>query len=68
MKKPAEILKGDVNADGEVNIADAVLLQKWLLAAEDAELADWEAGDLCDDGRLDAFDMAFLRRQLTANG
>ena len=31
-------VKGDVNADGKFNIADAVILQKWLLAFPDVKL------------------------------
>ena len=56
---------GDVNADGSLNVSDLVLLQKWLLAAPDAELANWQAGDLREDNRLDAFDLCLMRRMLT---
>lgn len=59
-----EIIKGDVNGDGEFNTSDLVLLQKWLLAVPDTELANWKAGDLCKDDRLDVFDMAMMRQQL----
>ena len=34
---------GDVNADGSFNVSDLVLLQRWLLSAPDAELANWQA-------------------------
>ena len=57
-------VRGDVNADGEFNVADLVLLQKWLLAVPDTELADWQAGDLCTDGRLDTFDLVMMRKEL----
>ena len=46
---------GDLNADGEFSIADVVLLQKKLLTVPDTVLADWQAGDLCADGKLDAY-------------
>ncbi|MBR4362046.1 MAG: dockerin type I repeat-containing protein [Ruminococcus sp.] len=55
---------GDVNADGSFNVSDLVLLQRWLLAAPDSELADWQAGDLCEDNRLDVFDLCLMRRML----
>ena len=55
---------GDVNADGEFNVADLVVLQNWLLVRPDAELADWKAGDLCEDDRLDVFDLVLMRRKL----
>lgn len=55
------IIKGDANLDGQVSIADAVILQKWLLGASD-ELTCWRNVDLCEDGIIDVFDMALLRR------
>ena len=55
---------GDVNADGEFNVADLVTLQNWLLAKPDSKLADWKAGDLCEDDRLDVFDLCLMRRML----
>ena len=61
-------IRGDVNADGELSVADLVLLQKWLLAVPDTKLADWKAGDLCEDDRLNVFDLCLLRRELTQAG
>lgn len=55
---------GDVNADGICSIADAVLLQKWLLAVPNTTLIDWKAGDLYEDERLDAFDLCLMRQLL----
>lgn len=57
--------KGDVNLDGECSIADAVMLQKWLLRA--GELTCWQNADLCEDGIIDAFDLCLLRRMLTSD-
>lgn len=62
---PAETIKGDVNKDGKFNVADLVLLQKWLLAVPNTKLTDWKAGDLCEDGSIDAFDMVIMRQLLT---
>lgn len=59
-----ESVRGDVNADGEFNVSDLVLLQKWLLAVPDTKLADWKAADLCNDDRLDVFDLCFMRKEL----
>lgn len=53
-------IKGDVNADGSVNIADLVMMCNWLLGSN--ELTDWEAGDLCEDGVIDTFDFVLLRK------
>ena len=55
------LMKGDVNADGDTNMNDAVLLQKWLLAVPDTKLADWRAGDLCRDERLNVYDMILMK-------
>ena len=57
-------VKGDVNADGTFNVADVILLQKWLLAVPDTHLADWKAGDFFDDDRLDVFDLCLMKREL----
>lgn len=53
--KAAQII-GDINKDGSCNIADAVLLKKWLLAEPNIALADWKAGDMDSNGRLNAVD------------
>ena len=58
---------GDVNADGKFNVADVVALQKWLLAIPDTKLADWKAGNLCNDNRLDVFDLCLMKRELLKN-
>ena len=57
---------GDLNADGEFSIADVVLLQKKLLTVPDTVLADWQAGYLCADCKLDALDLGAMRQALTA--
>lgn len=55
---------GDVNGDGEVTIADAVLLQKWLLAIPDTRLAAWNSADMNRDGSLSAADLTLLKCKL----
>ena len=57
-------LRGDVNSDNTFNVADLVTLQNWLLAGSNAELADWQAGDLCEDGIIDVFDAIMMRKLL----
>ena len=61
---PAASLKGDVNKDGKVSIADAVLLQKWLLKLPDTALPDPQAADVSGDGTLTAADLTMLKRIL----
>lgn len=55
---------GDCDADGELTVADTVLLQKWLLSVPDTKLSDWKAADLCEDGVIDIFDLAMMKRAL----
>ena len=52
---------GDVNADGDFNIADLVMLEKFLLGA--GTLTDWQVGDLYNDGKLDVFDLIVMRKE-----
>ena len=59
-----EVIAGDVNMDGAFNVADVVLLQKWLLAVPDTHLANWKAADLCEDDRLNVFDLCMMKRAL----
>lgn len=63
----ADTIKGDANADGEFSISDVVTLQKWLLNVPDTELIDYKAVDLCEDGKLDVFDLCMMKNLLTSN-
>lgn len=53
---------GDCNADGKFSIADAVMLQKWLIAESNAVLTDWKSADLCEDGVINVFDFNMMKR------
>lgn len=64
--QPAKV-KGDVNSDGVFSVADAVLLQKWLLAVPDTKLADCNAADLCEDNSLDVFDLCVMKKMLVSS-
>lgn len=59
-----EHVKGDINADGAFNVADVVTMQKWLLAVPNVTLANWKAANLCEDDRLDVFDLCMMKREL----
>ncbi len=59
-------LRGDVNADGQFSVADVVMLQKWLICSPGISLSDWNAGDLCEDQRIDVFDLCIMKRELLA--
>lgn len=55
-------IKGDANNDGKVSVTDAVMLQEWLLGS--GELTCWQNVDLCEDDRIDVFDLCLLKRML----
>lgn len=59
-----ENLTGDVNKDGKLNVADLVILEKWLLSADDTEIEDWKTADLNSDNVLDVFDLCLMRKAL----
>lgn len=54
---------GDINGDGSVSAADAVLLRQYLLTVTDM-LSDWHTADLDENGRLNAADLTLLKRSL----
>lgn len=62
-KSSEQEASGDINNDGEFNVADLTLLQNWLLVKE-TTLENWEAGDYTKDGKLDVFDTVLMRRSL----
>ena len=51
---------GDANADSTFNIADVVMLQKWLLCG--GNLTDWMNIDFCEDNKIDVFDIIIMKR------
>lgn len=55
-------LKGDLNGDGEVTVADAVILQRYLLGAMRPDEFIFANSDIIEDGSTDAFDMIEMRR------
>ncbi len=61
-KVKKESVRGDVNGDGVFSVADMVMLQKWLLCA--GEITNAAAGDLCEDGKLNVFDLSAMKHML----
>ncbi len=55
-------ITGDVNADGTFNVIDVVMFQKWLFGK--ADLTAPQNAELCRDGKLNAFDLAVMKRHL----
>ncbi|MGN0612397.1 MAG: RICIN domain-containing protein [Porcipelethomonas sp.] len=62
---PVTQIAGDVNADDVFDIADLVVMKKWLTAVPDTKLAHWESADLNGDGILNIFDFCIMRRELS---
>ncbi len=63
----SESIKGDVNGDETFNIADVIMLQKWLLGVPNTNLLNWKAADFCEDDKLDIFDFCLMKRALISN-
>lgn len=61
---PIVELVGDVNLDGHIDIADAVLLQAYLLTQKELSIAQADQADLTQDHRLDARDLSMLKKLL----
>lgn len=55
----------DVNSDGEFTIADLVAMQSFLLG--NGQLKNWQAGDLCQNRRIEVFDLILMRERYLAS-
>jgi len=55
------VSRGDVDLNGDTEIADAVMLQKYLLAELDLTSEQAKEADLNGDGRLNAVDFTMMR-------
>ncbi len=55
-------VRGDVNADGTCSVLDLIMLRKWLLGS--GEITDAGAGDLCEDGVINVYDIGMMKREL----
>lgn len=62
--RPQKETIGDVNKDGNMDIADAVFVQKWLNHDKSAVLSDWKQADLNNDGKLNVFDLCLMKKLL----
>ena len=59
-----EIQKGDVNADGEVNVADLVFMQNYILTKETFTEEQFKTADMDDSDSVDCMDVVLLRQVL----
>ena len=56
--------KNDINYDGELNVADAVILSKYLHGTGEMNKVNAWLADICRDGTLDVFDLCMLKKEL----
>jgi photosystem II stability/assembly factor-like uncharacterized protein len=60
---PGQVLRGDVNGDGEVNAADALLIQQALIGVQlPASVTLFPAADANCDGRMEILDALLVLR------
>lgn len=62
--KVSTFKKGDVSGDGSFNVADIVLLQRWLLGQNPENFKNWKAADLNGDDVIDVFDLTAAKKYL----
>lgn len=55
-----ESIKGDINGDGKISIADLVILQRYLIGKGKVD----SCADINNDGSVDIFDMVAMRKLL----
>ena len=63
---PAGVLRGDANADGRIDAADALLVQQALVASSTVTTSIFPAGDANCNGTLDAADVVLVLRAAVA--
>lgn len=65
LSEETEYKTGDINADGEIGIADFVLLSRHILAESALTAEQCERADLIKDNRIDVFDIIELKKLIT---
>lgn len=59
-----ESLFGDLNADAQLTLTDAVILQKYLLGVGELDRQFWKNADLNADQQVDVLDLVLLKRAI----
>lgn len=59
---PPTPVQGDANGDGYLGIADAVMLQNYIMG--NGEITDWQSVDFTGDGVIDVFDLCLMKQAL----
>jgi hypothetical protein len=55
-------VQGDVDADGDFDLADVVMLEKWLIKSGNIE--DPDAGDFTSDSKLNVSDLSIMKSKV----
>ena len=58
------VSKGDVNLDKKFDVADVVLLQKWIIGVPDVKLANWKAADFYGDEKINVIDLSIMKEKV----
>lgn len=61
---PDDIIKGDVNGDKTVSIADIVMIQKYLITVQKLTPVQLKAADVNNDSRVNVIDATLIRRMI----
>jgi lysophospholipase L1-like esterase len=61
---PPQVLKGDVDSDGEVNSTDLQYLKRVILRKISIDKINIENADMNDDGEIDSTDITLLKRKI----
>ncbi|HPY84389.1 MAG TPA: CotH kinase family protein [Ruminococcus flavefaciens] len=62
-----DLLAGDLDENGEVNMADAVLLSKYLLTEKKFTQTQYSTADINSDGNVNTYDMVLMRKLVSQN-
>lgn len=62
-----DLLAGDMDENGEVNMADAVLLSKYLLTEKKLTQTQYSTADINSDGNVNTYDMVLMRKLVSQN-
>lgn len=62
-----DLLAGDMDENGEVNMADAVLLSKYLLTEKKLTQTQYSTADINSDGNVNTYDMVLIRKLVSQN-
>ncbi len=64
LSTPAETQTGDLDGSGNIDLADVVLLQQYLLGISDLSASQYSRADLFADSTINGLDLALLRQKL----